>query len=70
MELSDDHQLVLACCWLNLKECALTTAAIVKTALKDLSYENAKDCGAILTSVLTRCRHKGLDLDSLFTFPL
>ena len=34
MELSDDHQLVLACCWLNLKECALATAAIVKTALK------------------------------------
>ena len=31
VEISVDHQLVLACCWLNLKECALTAAVLART---------------------------------------
>ncbi|TRY78337.1 hypothetical protein TCAL_10660 [Tigriopus californicus] len=58
VEISVDHQLVLACAWLNLKECSLLAGTLVKTCSK-LDIPSISKCGAILTSVLTRCRHKG-----------
>ena len=67
VEISGEHQLVLACAWLNLKECSLLSGFLVKTCdlspeiVKNdtLNAELVKQCGEILTNVLTRCRHKG-----------
>lgn len=58
VEISVDHQLVLACAWLNLKECSLLAGNLVKTC-PELNILSISKCGNILTSVLTRCRHKG-----------
>lgn len=68
MEISQDHQLVLACSWLNLKECSLMAGFLVKSCdlLTSESGDNfclhldaINSCGNILMTVLTKCRHKG-----------
>ena len=62
VEISEEHQLILACSWLNLKECALLSALIVSTfdtREPEVSPEIVSKCGQILVDVLTKCRHKG-----------
>ena len=55
--ISDDHSLVLACIWLNIKAGSLMVARMVETYT--LSYQAVLRCGEILTNILTKCRHKG-----------
>ena len=66
VEISENHQLILACAWLNLKECSLVAAQLAKTLGVDpstrsrsLTPDQVEDCLGIMISVLTRCRHKG-----------
>lgn len=71
IQISDDHQLVLACAWLNLKEVSLLCGYIVKhgklVELADgdllgvsLTPKLVSECGLLLETCLTRCRHKGV----------
>ena len=55
VNISDEHSLVLACAWLNLKECALVASQIVDVESADLVHE----AGMVMTTVLTGSRHKG-----------
>lgn len=64
----EDHQLVLAAAWLNLKECAMMAGSLVSCLPIDitpspestaLSLENVGRCGDVLLKILTVCRHKG-----------
>jgi len=64
----EDHQLVLAAAWLNLKECAMMAGSLVSSLPLDitphssstsLSLENVTRCGDVLLKILTVCRHKG-----------
>ncbi|XP_038073964.1 thyroid adenoma-associated protein homolog isoform X2 [Patiria miniata] len=66
LALSEEHQLILACCWLNLKECSLLLGALVETMPlcgEDdpgiLTFDQLTLMADILVDVLTRCRHKG-----------
>ncbi len=66
VEISDEHQLVLACAWLNLKECCLLSTLLVQTfELSDggapgtLSVADVEKCCEVVIDVLARCRHKG-----------
>ncbi|XP_071800495.1 tRNA (32-2'-O)-methyltransferase regulator THADA-like [Asterias amurensis] len=66
MSLSEEHQLILACCWLNLKECSLLIGAIVETMPLShdhdngvLTFDQLTLMANLLVEILTRCRHKG-----------
>ncbi|XP_071494051.1 tRNA (32-2'-O)-methyltransferase regulator THADA-like [Diadema antillarum] len=64
--LSTEHQLILSCCWLTLKESSLLMGALAKIAppfgdashnlLDKQQFELMSDC---LVQILTKCRHKG-----------
>lgn len=53
--ISDDHSLVLACAWLNLKECCLVASKMYRDARPEI-IERA---GQLIISVLTGTRQKG-----------
>lgn len=59
VEISEEHQLVLACAWLNLKESALLCASLVSDCLELMSPDLVVKAGGILVTILTMCRHKG-----------
>lgn len=54
--ISDEHSLILACAWLNLKECCLLAA---KLSLYCSADEVTDRAGLLIISVLTGTRHKG-----------
>ncbi len=56
LELSSEHQLVLACVWLNLKECALTAGKIVALEGVEIRAEEAEVLGELMVNILTCCR--------------
>ncbi len=55
--ISEERRLVLACAWLNLKECSLLSAKLIET--QSLSPQLIKMCMEVMIQILTRCRHKG-----------
>ncbi len=68
-------QLVLACAWLNLKECCLLSSALVSESelsessppssnALSVSPSDARRCCDVVAEVLTRCRHKGAILSA------
>ena len=52
--ISDQHSLVLACAWLNLKECCLIASKFI-----DGASEVVERAGQIMITVLEGTRHKG-----------
>ncbi|QQP35675.1 Thyroid adenomaassociated protein -like protein, partial [Caligus rogercresseyi] len=73
IEISGDHQLVLSCAWLNIKESALIAGCLVKEC--DLVHELTKGttenaftldsdlvhrCFELVMNILRCCRHKGV----------
>ena len=62
--ISDEHSLILACIWLNLKSCSLMAAQIISTYTLD--YENSYRCAKLLSDILTKCRHKGAMENAMF----
>ena len=62
--ISDEHSLILACLWLNLKSCSLMAAQLISTYRLD--YENSYRCSKVLSEVLTKCRHKGAMENAMF----
>ena len=62
--ISDEHSLILACIWLNLKSCSLIIAQIISSY--NLSYENSYRCTKLLSDILTKCRHKGAMENAMF----
>ncbi|XP_022090994.1 thyroid adenoma-associated protein homolog [Acanthaster planci] len=64
--LSEEHQLILACCWLNLKECSLLLGGLAEALPMCsegdpgiLTFDQVTMMANILVAILTRCRHKG-----------
>ncbi|XP_069686859.1 uncharacterized protein [Periplaneta americana] len=57
MQLSPAHQLVYNCVWLNLKACCNLASDLSCTT--STSAAILRRCGGLITTVLTRCRHKG-----------
>ncbi|XP_066282258.1 tRNA (32-2'-O)-methyltransferase regulator THADA-like [Branchiostoma lanceolatum] len=61
--LTPEHELVLACCWLNIKEAGLLLGQLVDSVLqKDcdlLTPEQGQFIGRIYVRILTQCRHRG-----------
>ena len=55
VNISEDHSLVLACAWLNIKEACLLTSE-----LRSDSPEVVERAGQLLIKVLTSTRHKGV----------
>ena len=55
--ISDEHSLILACMWLNIKSCSLMAAQIV--TIYKLGHHDTLRCGELLATILTKCRHKG-----------
>lgn len=53
--ISDEHSLVLACAWLNLKECCLVASKLYAASSTDV----VERAGHLITTVLTGTRHKG-----------
>ncbi|CAB4056617.1 unnamed protein product [Lepeophtheirus salmonis] len=70
IEISGDHQLLLSCAWLNIKECALLSGFIVKSChlvthpeeseIFTLSQDLVDRCCKIVMTILRCCRHKGI----------
>ncbi|XP_065564093.1 uncharacterized protein LOC136029548 isoform X2 [Artemia franciscana] len=59
VEISDDHHVVLACAWLNLKESVMLAADIVNKYRDILPHDIVERCGTIILKLMTQCRHKG-----------
>ena len=55
VNISEDHSLVLACAWLNIKE-----ACLLSSELRSTSPEVIERAGQLLIKVLTSTRHKGV----------
>ena len=64
----EDHQLVLAAAWLNLKECSIMAGSLVENlplqespieSSNAMSFANIQRCGDLLLKILSLCRHKG-----------
>jgi hypothetical protein len=55
VNISDEHSLILACAWLNLKECCLVSSKVFATS----EIGVIETCGQVILSVLTGTRHKG-----------
>ena len=55
VHISEDHSLVLACAWLNIKE-----ACLLASELRSDSPEVIERAGQLLIKVLTSTRHKGV----------
>ncbi|XP_072030683.1 tRNA (32-2'-O)-methyltransferase regulator THADA-like [Amphiura filiformis] len=64
---SDEHQVVLSCCWLNLKESSVLLGALAESCpLCDeenkgglLQLSHLQRIADIMIEILTKCRHKG-----------
>ncbi|XP_037072254.1 uncharacterized protein LOC119093403 [Pollicipes pollicipes] len=61
--LSQQYQLVLACCWLNLKECSYFLGELITACLArhgpGMDVPTLQRVVRVLRRVLTGCRHKG-----------
>jgi hypothetical protein len=53
--ISDEHSLVMACAWLNLKECCLVSSLLHKSDDPAI----VQRAGSLIARVLTETRHKG-----------
>ena len=59
VSISDEHSLVLACAWLNLKECCLLASKLFNASL-----EIVERVLELIITVLKGTRHKGMCLMS------
>ncbi|XP_078591502.1 tRNA (32-2'-O)-methyltransferase regulator THADA-like [Branchiostoma floridae x Branchiostoma japonicum] len=61
--LTPEHELVLACCWLNIKEAGLLLGQLVDSVLQHKSEilipEQVQFIGRMYVRILTQCRHRG-----------
>ncbi|XP_019627525.1 PREDICTED: thyroid adenoma-associated protein homolog isoform X1 [Branchiostoma belcheri] len=61
--LTPEHELVLACCWLNIKEAGLLLGQLVDSVLQNdcelLTPEQVQFIGRMYVRILTQCRHRG-----------
>ncbi|XP_013394296.1 thyroid adenoma-associated protein homolog [Lingula anatina] len=64
--LSAEHQIILAWCWLNIKECCVLCGKLMEVFHVDidgtsgvLTVKDVHIIGDLFLKVLTRCRHKG-----------
>ncbi|XP_077992794.1 tRNA (32-2'-O)-methyltransferase regulator THADA-like [Glandiceps talaboti] len=64
--ISTEHQLILACCWLNIKECSQLLGSFankfsfsLESSNGLLTTEQVRTMADIFVKILTKCRHRG-----------
>ncbi|GAB6020629.1 hypothetical protein CHUAL_003302 [Chamberlinius hualienensis] len=77
-KLTKEYHLILSCCWLTLKECCLLLGEFVKLFPLELvgngfyliSEQQVLLIGSVFTTVLLRCRHRGVIESSCLGFEM